>query len=134
MLSLDVYDRMIDSMLELGIVPFGTMIHWDLPVWAGDFRQRDITAHMSDYADILTRRFGDRVKLWALLNEPNSVALAGYGLGMHAPGLRSAQAVAAAIHHQNLGQGLMAQAAQANLPGDAVLTTTRSEERRVGKE
>lgn len=122
--GLDVYDRMIDSMLELGIVPFGTMIHWDLPVWAGDFRQRDITAHMSDYADILTRRFGDRVKLWALLNEPNSVALAGYGLGMHAPGLRSAQAVAAAIHHQNLGQGLMAQAARANLPSDAVLTTT----------
>src|SRR5699024_8564369 len=77
-----------------------------------------------DYADIITERFGDRVTMWALLNEPNSVAMAGYGLGIHAPGLHAANAVGAAIHHQNLGQGLMAQAARANLKDNATLTTT----------
>ncbi|HLR29845.1 MAG TPA: family 1 glycosylhydrolase [Paenalcaligenes sp.] len=122
--GLDLYDRIIDSMLELGIEPFGTMIHWDIPVWAGDFRDRDIAFHMADYADIITERFGDRVTMWALLNEPNSVAMAGYGLGIHAPGLHAANAVGAAIHHQNLGQGLMAQAARANLKDNATLTTT----------
>lgn len=122
--GLDLYDRIIDKMLELGIEPFGTMIHWDIPIWAGDFRNRDITSHMADYADIITKKFADRVSMWALLNEPNSVAFAGYGMGIHAPGLHSADAVGAAIHHQNLGQGLMAQAARANLKNNATLTTT----------
>lgn len=124
MKGLDVYDRMIDAMLKLGIEPFATMIHWDIPVWAGDFRSRDITSHMAEYANIITKRFGDRVKMWALLNEPNSVAFAGYALGIHAPGLASAEALGGAIHHQSLGQGLMAQAAGSNLGGDSTLTTT----------
>ncbi|MFA5520374.1 MAG: family 1 glycosylhydrolase [Castellaniella sp.] len=122
--GLDTYDRMIDGMLHHGIEPFATMFHWDVPVWAGDFRDRDITARLAEYADIITRRFGDRIKMWAALNEPNTVAFAGYAVGMHAPGLTSAKATGAAIHHQNLSLGLMAQAASANLSNDATLTTT----------
>lgn len=111
-------------MLQRNIEPFATMFHWDVPVWAGDFRDRDITARLAEYADIVTRRFGDRIHMWAALNEPNTVAFAGYAVGMHAPGLTSAEAAGAAIHHQNLGQGLMMQAARANLSSDAALTTT----------
>lgn len=122
--GLDTYDRIIDGMLEHGIEPFATMFHWDVPVWAGDFRDRDITARLAEHADIVTRRFGDRITMWAMLNEPNTVAFAGYAMGMHAPGLTSADATGAAIHHQNLGLGLMAQAARANLNRDATLTTT----------
>lgn len=119
-----LYDRIIDEMLSRGMKPAATMCHWDMPTWAGDLRDRDITQRLADYADILTRRFGDRVGLWLALNEPNTVAAAGYALGIHAPGLASMQATGAAVHHQNLAQGLMIAAARANLPKDARVSTT----------
>ena len=122
--GLALYDRIIDEMLRRGMQPAATMFHWDMPLWAGDLRDRDVTRHMADYADILTRRFGDRVGLWLALNEPNTVAGAGYAFGMHAPGLASAEAAGAAVHHQNLAQGLMIAAARANLPGTAHVSTT----------
>src|SRR5690625_1153405 len=113
-------------MLQLGIQPMATMFHWDMPVWAGNLREREVAYHMADYAHVLTRHFGDRIPMWAILNEPGSVAFAGYMLGIHAPGLASADSTGAAIHHQNLAQGLMAQAAQANLNEHHILTTTIS--------
>src|SRR5690625_2676958 len=122
--GIDTYDRLLDGMLEFGLEPFATIFHWDMPVWAGDFRNRDTAYRMADYADVLTRRFGDRIPTWALLNEPNSVAFAGYILGIHAPSLASAEAGGAAIHHQNLAAGLMAQAARANLGKNNSVTTT----------
>jgi len=122
--GIDAYDRIIDEMLRRGIVPLATMVHWDTPVWAGDFRDREIAKRLADYADILTRRFGDRVKTWLALNEPNSVAAAGYAYGIHAPGVTSLAAAGAAMHHQNLATSLMLTAARANLPGDARVATT----------
>lgn len=122
--GLAMYDRIIDEMLRRGMDPAATMCHWDMPIWAGDLRDRDITQRLADYADILTRRFGDRVGLWLALNEPNTVAAAGYALGIHAPGLASAEALGAAVHHQNLAQGLMIAAARANLPKDARVSST----------
>lgn len=115
---------MIDRMLSLGIEPFATLFHWDMPVWAGNFTQRDIAMHLADYTHILTQHFRDRIHLWALLNEPNSVAFAGYAAGIHAPGLSSAQDTGAAIHHQNLSLAYMAQAARTNLLKTSTLTTT----------
>lgn len=122
--GLALYDKIIDEMLSHGMVPAATMFHWDMPLWAKDFRDHDITQHLADYADILTQRFGDRVGLWLALNEPNSVAASGYALGMYAPGLASKEALGAAVHHQNLAQGLMIAAARANLPKDARISTT----------
>lgn len=123
--GLDTYERIIDGMLEVGLEPVATIFHWDMPVWAGDFRQRDSAYLLADYAHLLTKHFGDRIPTWALLNEPNSVAFAGYALGIHAPGLNSAQDAGAAVHHQNLALGLMAQAAKANInPNKTTLTTT----------
>ncbi len=122
--GLALYDRIIDEMLSRGMTPAATMCHWDMPIWAGDLRDRDMTHRLADYADIITRRFGDRVGLWLALNEPNTVAAAGYALGIHAPGLASTKATGAAIHHQNLAQGLMIAAARANLPKKARISTT----------
>jgi beta-glucosidase len=51
-----------------------------------------------------------------VLNEPGVVAILGHALGQHAPGLRDRAAWAAAMHHQNLAQGLAIAALRAALP------------------
>src|SRR5690625_546624 len=122
--GLSTYDRIIDGMLQHGMEPMATMFHWDVPVWAGDFRDRDISDRMAEHSDIITRQFGYRISFWLALNEPNSVALAGYALAIHAPGLASREAAGAAVHHQNLAQGKMIAAARANLPREAQVSTT----------
>lgn len=122
--GIDTYARMFDAMRERGIEPWVTMFHWDTPVWAGDFRSRDIASRMADYADILVDKLGDRVKRWIILNEPNTVALLGYGAGMHAPGVQDG--IFAAIHHQNLALGLMTQAARARAADDVLIGTTHN--------
>jgi len=114
--GLAVYDRIVDSMLEHGLEPYGTAFHWDVPVWAGDFRDRDMVHRMAEYVDILTRKFGDRISNWLMFNEPCALATFGYAFGTYAPGYRSREALGAAIHHINLAQGLAFAAARANLP------------------
>ncbi len=124
--GLDLYSRMIDAMLARGIEPWVTLFHWDVPVWAGDFRQRDIAARMADYGGYVVSRLGDRVKHWIALNEPNSVAVAGYLTGIHAPGLAELPAALAAIHHQNLSIGMVTQAVRAHAIVGSVVGTTHA--------
>lgn len=122
--GLQLYDRIIDTMLKNGIEPIVTINHIDCPVWVGDLRYRDMTNRLADYADIVTKRYGDRVKRWLMLNEPNTVALEGYGVGKYAPGIKSGKALGAAIHHQNLATALMMTASRANLPSSTKVGTT----------
>jgi len=124
--GLSTYDRMVDTMLANNITPYLTLFHWDIPVWAGDFRNRDIAYRLADYAQIVSRRLGDRVKNWMMLNEPNSLAFAGYGFGAAPPNLKSTSAMFAAIHHENLAQGLMFAAVRANAQSPALVGTTIS--------
>ena len=49
---------------------------------------------------------GDRVAAWITLNEPWCSAYLGYGIGVHAPGLRDRQAAVDAAHHLLMGHGL----------------------------
>ncbi len=51
---------------------------------------------------------GDRVGVWATLNEPWCAAFLGYAAGVHAPGRREPAAAHRAAHHLMLGHGLAA--------------------------
>ena len=124
--GLDLYDRILDAMLARGVEPWATTFHWDVPAALGDWRSRDLAFRYADYAAILAARFGDRIRHWIVLNEPNVVALFGYGFGDHAPGLRARDAALAAIHHQNLAQGLGFQALRQGLRSDRRIGTTLS--------
>ncbi len=117
--GLDLYSRMVDAMLERGIAPWLTVFHWDTPVWAGDLRQRDMAGRLADYAEILSRRLGDRVVDWMTVNEPCITALFAYGGRSLAPGLGDIRAMGAAFHHQNLAQGLIRQAMAPHLMAGA---------------
>src|SRR5690606_17026054 len=89
--GLDFYERLIDGLLELGIRPMCTLFHWDLPLELqrrGGFLNRDMAGWFADYADLLAKRFGDRVDSWITQNEPQCYIGLGYLDGVHAPGLR----------------------------------------------
>ncbi|MBV9734284.1 MAG: family 1 glycosylhydrolase [Acidisphaera sp.] len=118
--GLALYDRIVDAMLARGIRPFATLFHWDLPAaLRGGWLDRDTAYRLADYAAIVGRRLGDRVRDFMVLNEPGVVAILGHALGRHAPGLASRTAWAAAMHHQNLAQGLGAAALRSVLPAGA---------------
>ncbi|MEQ1735743.1 MAG: family 1 glycosylhydrolase, partial [Rhodoglobus sp.] len=53
---------------------------------------------------------GDRIDKWITLNEPTTVTLNGYALGVHAPGATLLFDALPAVHHQLLGHGLAVQA------------------------
>jgi beta-glucosidase len=91
--GLDFYDRLIDALCEAGIDPWVTLFHWDLPYvlhCRGGWLNRDSADWFSDYAELCVKRFGDRVKNWITLNEPQCIAL-GYMADQFAPAGRCGQ-------------------------------------------
>ena len=79
--GLDFYDRLVDGLIARGIAPWLCLYHWDLPQALqdqGGWLNRDIVQKFAEYARIVARRLGDRVKHWAVLNEPNVHALFGH--------------------------------------------------------
>jgi beta-glucosidase len=114
--GLDFYDRLVDGLAARAITPWLCLYHWDLPQALedkGGWRSRDTAQHFADYAGIVARRLGDRVKHWITFNEPNIHALFGYGLGEHAPGVKGLPNMLAAMHYQNLAHGRAVQALRA---------------------
>jgi len=106
--GLDYYDRVTDALLQAKIDPWVCLFHWDLPQALqdrGGWGNRDIANWFTDYARLMTKRLGDRVKTWVMFNEPQVHAIMGHGTGEHAPGLHGREAMAAAGHHLNLAQG-----------------------------
>jgi beta-glucosidase len=101
------YDRLIDELLAAGIRPMATLYHWDTPLeLSGGWLSRDTARRFADYAFLAAEAFGDRVDSWVTINEPATVTLNGYALGIHAPGHALLFDALPAAHHQLLGHGL----------------------------
>jgi beta-glucosidase len=114
--GLAFYDRLVDCLLAHGIAPVATLYHWDLPAVledAGGWLQRDSAGWFADYAGVMARALGDRVALWATLNEPWVVVDAGYLHGMHPPGHRNPAEVPRASHNLLRAHGAGLQALRA---------------------
>jgi len=106
--GLDFYERLVDGLLARGIRPFATLYHWDLPWFEeqrGGWERRDTAWRFADYAEVVARRLGDRVQDWVTINEPLTVAVAGYLVGQHAPGRRNPVRALQAAHHLLLAHG-----------------------------
>jgi beta-glucosidase len=105
--GIDFYNRVIDFCLELGIEPWITIYHWDLPYELekkGGWTNREVIRWFSDYVEVCVKYFGDRVKRWIILNEPMAFTGAGYFLGLHAPGRKGLNSFLAATHHATMCQ------------------------------
>lgn len=106
--GLDFYSRLVDGLLEAGIMPFATLYHWDLPQSlqdAGGWPERSTAEAFADYAGVVSTRLGDRIKRWITHNEPWCASFLSYELGEHAPGLRDRAAAVRASHHLLLSHG-----------------------------
>ena len=107
--GLDFYDRLVDGLLEHGIRPLPTLLHWDLPQALqdeGGWMNRDTAYAFADYSAVVAARLGDRVKSWITLNEPIVHLAYGYAFGMHAPGEALMFDAMPVAHHQLLAHGL----------------------------
>jgi beta-glucosidase len=125
--GLDFYDQLVDGLLAAGIQPYVTLYHWDLPQALqdlGGWTNRDVAHWFADYADIVSRRLGDRVQHWITHNEPWVAAFMGEMLGVHAPGNQDLGRALATAHHLLLSHGLALEPLRANAGPAARLGVT----------
>ena len=121
--GLDFYDRLVDGLLEKGITPFATLYHWDLPQVLqdqGGWPARATAEAFVEYADVVSRALGDRVKHWITHNEPWCASMLSYQIGEHAPGLHDWPAALAAAHHLLLSHGWAVPVLRGNSPDSEV--------------
>jgi len=105
--GIDFYNRVIDLCISLGIEPWITLYHWDLPYELekkGGWTNRDIIQWFGDYVELCIKCFGDRVKNWTIMSEPMAFTGAGYFLGLHAPGRKGLNNFLATAHHAAMCQ------------------------------
>ena len=107
--GLRFYDRLIDGLLEAGITPFVTLFHWDYPYelfCRGGWLNSESPEWFARYTEVIAKRFGDRVRHWMTLNEPQCFLGLGHRDGTQAPGLKLGWAeVLRAMHHTLLAHG-----------------------------
>ncbi len=121
--GLAFYSDLVDGMLARGMVPWVTLYHWDLPQYLqdeGGWTNRDTVAAFVEYADVVTKRLGDRVKNWITHNEPWCTAIHGNLDGMHAPGLKSVPTALQVCHNVLVSHGLAVPVIRANVAGAKV--------------
>ena len=111
--GLDHYRRVVDELLTRDVVPYVTLYHWDLPQALqdkGGWPARDTAYRFADYAAVVHDALRDVVQHWITLNEPKVSSHAGYGSGLHAPGIKDSALRDRAVHHLLLAHGLSLQA------------------------
>jgi beta-glucosidase len=121
--GLAFYSRLVDELLSHGIQPLVTLYHWDHPQVLedkGGWPSRTTAQAFAEYAEAVVRRLGDRVKLWATLNEPWVSAFLGYQMGVHAPGHHDMDEAVAATHHLLLAHGWAVPIIRRDSPGAQV--------------
>ncbi len=84
-IGLDFYHKVIDKCLSVGIEPWITIYHWDMPQVLeaqGGWANRKIIDWFSEYVDVLTKEYGSKVKNWIVMNEQLAFTGNGYMNGV----------------------------------------------------
>ncbi len=122
--GIDFYNRLVDALLEKGVIPFATLYHWDLPQMlfeSGGWTVRSTAEAFVEYTDVITRALGDRVKHWMTHNEMSVVTNMGYLHGEHAPGIKNDMpATIKSAHHLLLSHGWAVPIIRKNSSGSEV--------------
>ncbi|RAJ87650.1 beta-glucosidase [Chitinophaga dinghuensis] len=122
------YHRVIDACLEVGLEPYVTLYHWDLPQaleQKGGWCHRGVIFYFEEFTRIVVKEYGTKVQNWIILNEPFGFTALGYMLGVHAPGKFGLSYFLPAVHHTVLAQAAAARVIREEKP-DACIGTTYS--------
>lgn len=96
------YNRIIDCCLEHGVEPLVTLYHYDLPsslFEQGGWENRATVDAYERYAQVCFDRFGDRVTLWATINEPGYETQCCYAAGNYPPNVQDLACRWRAMYH-----------------------------------
>jgi len=119
--GIDFYSNLIDELLQNGIQPYLTLYHWDLPqklFEKGGWLNPDAPEWFYEYARLIGQRFGDRVRYFITLNEPNNVIEGMTQGGGNAPALAyTVKDRLTAIHNLLKAHGRAVQALRETVPG-----------------
>ena len=124
--GVEFYHNVIDYCLELGIEPWVTLYHWDLPLELeikGGWTNRDILKWFEEYTLVCIKEFKSKVNYWMVLNEPMVFTGAGYFLGVHAPGKKGVSNFLSSMHHAVLCQAIGYNTIKKHHPHSQVGTT-----------
>ena len=105
--GLNFYHKVIDECLKLGLTPYVTLYHWDLPQELenkGGWTNYLVIKWFTRFVTVCAEAYGDKVKNWIILNEPFAFTTLGYMLGKHAPGKTGLSNYLPAIHHTAMAQ------------------------------
>lgn len=115
------YSELIDCLLENGIRPWMTLYHWDLPAALqrrGGWLNPEMPEWFAEYTGIIADRFGDRVRDFMTINEPQCIIGLGLWQGVHAPGLKlGVREQVEAIHYLLKSHGRACQVLREKVPG-----------------
>jgi beta-glucosidase len=101
------YHEVIDECLKLGLTPYITLYHWDLPEaleQEGGWASFSVNGAFNSFVELCGREYGDKVKNWIVMNEPFGFTSLGYMLGIHAPGQTGLTNFFSAVHHAAIAQ------------------------------
>jgi beta-glucosidase len=124
--GLEFYHRIIDKCLSVGIEPWITLYHWDMPQVLeaqGGWANRKIIDWFSEYVDIVTKEYAGKVKNWMVINEQLSFTGNGYMNGIFAPGRKSIRAFMKSVHYSVLCNAEGGRIIRKNVPGANIGTT-----------
>lgn len=107
--GIQFYQELLDELISAGIEPVLTLYHWDLPqalYVKGGWQNPESPQWFEEYAQVVARHFGDRIRHYITFNEPNCFLGVAHIAGIHAPGTRlPIRDVLQMSHHVLLAHG-----------------------------
>lgn len=103
------YNNLINELIKRNIEPIVTLYHWDLPQKLqdeyGGWECKRIIDDFVEYAELCFKSFGDKVKYWIVMNEPNIFTALGYQMALHPPGKVDEKLYLKTYHNTALAHG-----------------------------
>ena len=126
--GLAFYDAVFDECLKYGIEPLVTMSHYEPPLnltlkYKG-WSDRRVINMFTNYVDVITKRYKNKVKYWLTFNEVDSMerhpfTTGGFIEDQFEPGTFET-VIYQAMHHQFVASALATRITHENIPGSQV--------------